>query len=177
MWCTFWDDWDPQWLALVQAFWGIDYGQTQKQGPRKSSRIPTRVWSTNAQTKEKRNNACSEQSNNLIHTSSPKIQKREHALFDLHTMRAKSTRRPKWKEVELNTNCRSNCCRVINGPSNFHTIHRWELWVAVSTLSSSGPWRFSSKHHYWIIESYTSSRQFKKNKGNKRFFMTSLWIS
>lgn len=121
MWCTFWDDWDPQWLALVQAFWGIDYGQTQKQGPRKSSRIPTRVWSTNAQTKEKRNNACSEQSNNLIHTSFPKIQKREHALFDLHTMRAKSTRRPKWKEVELNTNCRSNCCRVINGPSNFHT--------------------------------------------------------
>lgn len=42
-------------------------------------------------------------------------------FFDLHTMRAKSTRGPKWKEAELNTNCKSNCCRVINGPSNSHT--------------------------------------------------------
>lgn len=112
MWCTFLDDWHPQWLALVQAFWGVNYGQTQKQEPRRSSRISTRVWSINAQTKEKRNNGCSVQSNNLDHTSSPKIQKSEHALFDLHTMRAKSTWGPKWKEAELNTNCRSNCCRV-----------------------------------------------------------------
>ena len=138
MWCTFLDDWHPQWLALVQAFWGVNYGQTQKQEPRRSSRISTRVWSINAQTKEKRNNGCSVQSNNLDHTSSPKIQKSEHALFDLHTMRAKSTWGPKWKEAELNTNCRSNCCRVTLKLSYLFIVESYESRCLLSPLQGRG---------------------------------------